>query len=426
MEATLLVMIVAASAIAAILLILMTRRAKGLRVKHRICYIVGAGLTKSLERSRRFRVPLMPDFVAVLADHIESDVVLTALTNFEKGCVFDWSRPEWIAMAEALDVTSPAEARARYADVLRQRPSENVEQLLRNALKKRKGDLYASIVEDRFSFAINTVFKRIGWNLHLDTLTRYLKRQLSLPNTTHTFVSYNYDLVLDACIQQAAGKRWAPETGYAIPFTETIRIEEAVQHMKQFKHRGGAAYSLLDPRPATARSASEIILLKPHGSLNWLMPFEDNYRFTDDDPLLLLDDKGRIAYCAEFGIEQVRDTKRPAEVAFNTGLFITPPLDEESMAEVPRFLASLQAQSLAALQDADEIVVIGWSMPSTDKVEVDNLSRAMSAAKPGRGVTAVNFNADISYFQKLAAVCHVPETNIVTYNAGFVDFVASL
>jgi hypothetical protein len=34
----------------------------------------------------------MSDFVAVLADHIENDVVLTALTNFEKGGVFGWSR----------------------------------------------------------------------------------------------------------------------------------------------------------------------------------------------------------------------------------------------------------------------------------------------------------------------------------------------
>jgi hypothetical protein len=327
-------------------------------------------------------------------------------------------------MADALDVTSTAPAREQYAAVLRRRPSENVEQLLRNALKKRKGNLFASIVEDRFGFAINTVFARIGWNLHLDTLTRYLGRQLALANTAHTFVSYNYDLVLDACIQQAAGSRWAPETGYAIPFGETIQIEDALQHMEQFKH-GGGAYSLLDPQPATT-SASEILLLKPHGSLNWLLPFEGNYAFVDDEPLLLLDREGRIAYCTEFGVEQIRDTKRPAKIAFNAGLFITPPLDEESATQTPRFLASIQAQSLAALRDADEIVVIGWSMPSTDKAEVGRLSQAMSKARPGRQVTGVNFNADISYFQNLAAVCHVPEANVVVSNAGFVDWVASV
>ncbi|MGA8809535.1 MAG: hypothetical protein WB973_16820 [Thermoanaerobaculia bacterium] len=391
-------------------------------MKREICYVVGAGLTKSLEASRKFRVPLMPDFVAVLADHIESDVVLTALTNFEKGRVFDWSRPEWIAMADALAVTSTAAAREQYAEVLRRRPSENVEQLLRNALKKRKGNLYASIVEDRFSFAINTVFARIGWNLHLDPLKRYLRRQLALTNTTHTFVSYNYDLVLDSCLQEVAGARWAPETGYEIPFSETIHIEDALEHMKQFKPHGGGAYSLLDPRPA-ATAASDILVLKPHGSLNWLVPFEGNYKFTDDDPLLLLDGEGRIAYCAEFGVDQIRNTKRPAEIAFNAGLFVTPPLDVESAAQAPQFLVSIQAQSLAAMRDADEIVVIGWSMPSTDKGEVDRMSQAMSSAKPGRQVTAVNFNADVFYFQKLAAVCHVPETNVVACNAGFVTFV---
>lgn len=365
----------------------------------------------------------MPDFVAILADHIESDVVLTALTNFEKGRVFEWSRPEWIAMADALGVNSTAAERGAYADVLRRRPSENVEQLLRNALKRRKGNLYASIVEDRFSFAINAVFARIGWNLHLDALNRYLTRQFSLPDTEHIFLDYNYDLVLDYCIQLIAGTRWAPESGYGIPFKEMICVEEAVEHMKHFNNGRGGGYSLLEPQSAAA-AASEILLLKPHGSLNLLVPFEGNYAFKDDDPLLLLDGKGRIAYCAEFAVEQIRNTRRPAEIAFNAGLFITPPLDdEESASQVPRFLVSVQAQSLAALRDADEIVVIGWSMPSTDKVEVDRLEQAMSTAKLGRKLTAVNFNADISYFQKLAAVCHTTEANVEVSNSGFVDFV---
>lgn len=44
----------------------------------KICYIVGAGFTKSLETGREFRVPLMTDFIDVLADHLDSNVVLTA------------------------------------------------------------------------------------------------------------------------------------------------------------------------------------------------------------------------------------------------------------------------------------------------------------------------------------------------------------
>jgi hypothetical protein len=400
-----------------------SRRTKAAGMKRRICYIIGAGLTKSLEVSREFRVPLMTDFVAVLADHIEDDVVLTALTNFEKGGVFGWSRPEWLAIADALKNSSSRAAREKYAEILRRRPAENIEDLLRRAVRKKKGDLYAALVEQRFGFAVNAVFAKIGWQLRLDVLAAYLGRQFALPNTSHAFISYNYDLVLDTCIQRAAGGAWSPVTGYGIQFPETIQVTEAIEHMKQFTEGGGAAFSLLDPHPAAAPARlGDIVLLKPHGSLNWLVPFEDNYRFTNDPPLLLLDGEGRIAYCKEFAVMHISDTRRPREIAFDAGLFITPPLDEDSAPQIPSFLKSVQERSLEALAEADEMVVIGWSMATTDKVEVRNVSAALSKRQNSRRLTAVNFNGELLYFQDLARVCSVPEGDVLAFNAGFVDF----
>jgi hypothetical protein len=245
-----------------------------------------------------------------------------------------------------------------------------------------------------------------------------------LKNTTHTFICYNYDLVLDSCIQETAGERWSPETGYGIRFSETIQTAEAMDHMKQFNGSGGG-YALLEPHPARL-ATHDVSLLKPHGSLNWLVPFEGNYKFTEEEPLLLLDANGKIAYCDEFAVEQIRHTRNPSRIAFNAGLFITPPLDKDGAFPVPSFLASVQAESLSALGDADEIVVIGWSMPSTDKFEVSEISAAMSNAARGHQVTAVNFHADEAYFQKLANVFHVSESDITAFNAGFADFVAQI
>jgi len=41
------------------------------KLSWKICYVIGAGLTKALETTPAYRMPLMIDFVSVLADHIE-------------------------------------------------------------------------------------------------------------------------------------------------------------------------------------------------------------------------------------------------------------------------------------------------------------------------------------------------------------------
>src|SRR5260370_27791010 len=109
----------------------------------------------------------------------------------------------------------------------------------------------------------------------------------------------------------------------------------------------GGGFSLLDPHgAAVAGSADEVLVLKPHGSLNWLVPFEDNYKFTNDEPLLFLDGGGQIAYCSEFAIEHITHTQRSSEIAFDAGLFIVPPLDVDSMTQVPSFIVSGQEPGL--------------------------------------------------------------------------------
>jgi hypothetical protein len=94
-------------------------------------------------------------------------------------------------------------------------------------------------------------------------------------------------------------------------------------------------------------STSDVRILKPHGSLNWLVPFEDNYKFRDDDPLLILDSQNTISYCREFAVLHIANTRRLSEIAFDAGLLIMPPQDEESApVAAPQLLTSVEDQAM--------------------------------------------------------------------------------
>ena len=75
-----------------------------------IVYIVGAGLTKALQTV--FRIPLMTDFVSVMADYIYQDngdldrVILTTLAELENGGVFQNTKQDWKRLARRV-VVSP-------------------------------------------------------------------------------------------------------------------------------------------------------------------------------------------------------------------------------------------------------------------------------------------------------------------------------
>lgn len=389
----------------------------------RVCYIIGAGLTKALEMDRANRVPLMGDFVSVLADHIASDVVLTTLTTLEVAGAYEYSTPEWSAMATTLGTAASAADRDAFATILRRRPAENIERLLQNAYARRRSDIYADTVPTRFSFAINDVFGRIGWNVQRQILIDFLQPQFTLPDTTHTFIDYNYDLVLESCVHAAAGGAWSPVTGYGIPFHHVLHVDEAGEHMQQFGGSGGA-YSLLPPHLATRTSAtSSIRILKPHGSLNWAAEFEGNYHFTDRHPLLLLRSDGAIAYYPPFDALQIEGTQ-PGEIGFDAALVIVPPQDAVE-SNVPVFLSNMWPTCRDALAHADDIVIIGWSMPLTDKREVQRMGCALADRAKAPCVTVANLNADYAYFARVAEVCGVPVSELVIFNGGFADFASA-
>jgi hypothetical protein len=146
-------------------------------------YFVGAGLTKSLELTRR--VPLMVDFVPVLADYLDSNDVLNTLVQMEIGRVYKTACDDCLSLAEQIGRDVPAADRAtrdRFAALVRSRSPESIEALFQQVESMEPNTVaaaYAHGLPALFRYAINDVFSTIGWDLNLDPLICFLRRKFT-------------------------------------------------------------------------------------------------------------------------------------------------------------------------------------------------------------------------------------------------------
>ena len=79
-----------------------------------------------------------------------------------------------------------------------------------------------------------------------------------------------------------------------------------------------------------------------------------------------------------------------------------------------------------AIREADEVFVIGWSVPRTDAYH-EALVRVCCEERraPVHRAVIVNHHAPIEFFAKVRSLLSHP-TTIETYNEGFANFVACL
>jgi len=382
-----------------------------------IAYIVGAGLTKSLEGT--LRVPLMQDFVYVLADHFDDDVILTHVAEMEAAALFENSTTCTHSLAQRLargDDRTPA-ARAEFKAVLQGRPSENIETLLQRSVDKGGNEAAPT----RFNFAINRVFARISGTLNTGPLRKFLRYQFDLPDTAHTFISFNYDLALDRCVQQEAKERWNAQDVYGFPILHFIRPDEGKQHMGQFAGKKVGAFgvlhtTLLDP-PTLECS---VTILKSHGSLNFLFPFEGNYNFKDGPAIMILNDARELTYYDGFDLQYVALANTAMPEA-NRSLYLVPPTSAKNSGLAA--ITAIREKVAQALQEADEIYVIGWSMPATDEDQQEFISNAMRSRTAAlQRLTVVNYKATADYFDRIATIFRESRANVVEFNKGFIPF----
>src|SRR5207248_8806154 len=117
--------------------------------------------------------------------------------------------------------------------------------------------------------------------------------QFFQPDTNHTLITFNYDLFLDRVVQDITPS-WSVTTGYGITISGYLHDDP---------ESGPPGPDVL-PMNAAA-SASNVVIIKPHGSLNWLVPLahglpqgDIGLLFRDYPPVIPLQQDGRLRYCA--------------------------------------------------------------------------------------------------------------------------------
>ncbi|MBI3492990.1 MAG: hypothetical protein HY047_14605 [Acidobacteria bacterium] len=388
-----------------------------------IVYFIGAGLSKALERLP-YRVPVMNDFVNVAADYVEQDdVVLTTLAVFAQQGLFTNPASERLRMISArLREIAPglADGRARdpqlkseFAHAMKAWPGENLETMLQRAPR------HQSDSDARFNFAVNRVFCHIGWQVNWAPLERFIDRQASDPRLRHTFVSFNYDLLLDRALSTQT--TWAAPTGYGLDIRFVASAEAGEILANQMSGSGGA-FGPVDATPVLRPSTSaNWMLLKPHGSLNWLLTDRKEVRPHSDEVALVME-HGAISYFRPFKCDALMFPGAPAPIAADLPLL--PPVDNkhELFRWVHRVVEDHEEQALAA---ADEAYVIGWSVPETDQRQQELIRDAVARCQPLRRLTVISLGARPDYFEKVADLFKVPTHKTVRHNRGFASFTTS-
>jgi len=266
----------------------------------------------------------------------------------------------------------------------------------------------------------------IGWNLDWGPLVSFLKRQFDQPESSHTFVSFNYDLVLEGGIQRAMDGNIDLSELYGFPITLQVTGDPP----PSLDDLGGGAFSGLPVIDLPARAMrGDALVLKPHGSLNWLEPIKGHYAEREADDLrqgrsviVPLEEDGALRYFPT--------TNLPPWVQLANEL----PINVEPVILTPRgakkpdrqFLRVVREQEEVAVLEADEVYVLGWSIPRTD-TDQECLIRSMvgKRGRPFKRVTVVNASAGVEYFRRVEDIFGVDRGAVRAYNAGFRDFAAA-
>jgi hypothetical protein len=361
----------------------------------RVLYFVGAGLSKALELPPK-RIPLMADFLATMADHLHNHVVQVGFVHFARQHALPW--PLVTELRKFVDKVAghakPDSAElAEVKKLVKRLPAKNIEALLSESPE----------MKNRVSFLINAIFCEIGWNVDWSSIDRFLTNNLRETNAEHTFVCFNYDLLLDRRIQDLSpglGLVWNPLYGYGFTARRALGTVDIFD---------------TDSAPGDRTDCDErnIRILKPHGSLNWAVSFENNYQFVDEQPRIICGDDGSLAYWPDY------------DVGLQYSVFLIPPM--EAKASTLSFIRRVLDLEREAVRNADEVYVLGWSMPITDTDQVCLVRDAvLRREKPLERLTIVNCGAQIEYFDRVASTFGVRPAEIRVFNAGFSDFVQTL
>jgi hypothetical protein len=160
-------------------------------------------------------------------------------------------------------------------------------------------------------------------------------------------------------------------------------------------------------------------VIKPHGSLNFILPVEVPSRHTPNG-LALRKGPVEIPRTADGGVCYLSgedDGKEP---------YIVPPspFKGQAAASPATPLDTLRDEEARAVANANEVYVLGWSLPETDLDQAVLISTAAAKRKNAfERVTVVNLGGPPAYYSRIGSIFNVKDESIRIYNAGFSQFV---
>jgi hypothetical protein len=363
----------------------------------------------------------MFDFINTAAEYLFDKVVLTTLASLEiaEPYPYAWEAPLCRTLAQQLlDRTQqlPPDLQSRFRQALRDRPSESIEDLL-DRTGGRASNLPSQTADLRFQYAVARIFALIEWKVNWHALDSFLQRQFQNRTSAHTFVTFNYDLVLEHAIERCSGRLDLLGIYGFRPIGGVVSDPTG--------NPLGAQITALHVQPP---SKVDAFILKPHGSLNWWAkspqtgtPADEVWR--DATVVIPVTESGGVRYVLS------TDTQHWVHNPDDWGFLVEPVILTPRSSKKPEreFLANVRLQEEEAIRSAEEVFILGWSIPRTDVDQECLIRKAVSKrAAPFRRVTVVNRNAGVEYFKRVKDIFGVADQNLLQIcNSGFEEFSAS-
>lgn len=188
-----------------------------------------------------------------------------------------------------------------------------------------------------------------------------------------TVISFNYELLMDYSLHSLNSEeaRWYIQDGYGIE-CEYLSGKESLTSLDHEENATSPPWA----------GASDIKLLKLHGSLNWLYCPECGKLYAYEHS----DAKGHSVVIHGMANMINCSTKH---CCHKLSRVIIPPTLMKNYQSIP-FIPKLWHEARRVLQEASEIIVIGYSFPTTDFRSNWMFRKAMVANKRLRKVTIVD------------------------------------
>lgn len=363
----------------------------------KIVYIFGAGASASIDE----RVPVMANFFEKAINMLDEDnkTFLIAFAFAEEARALP-PNPEVESRGIQMGVLGrllERSARSEGSEPAEQQSSLLKEELI-NAVHdykeafKRDPNRTSANLEDVFSaveafkgksnaadqtyarlqYVINGLFNQLDKDLQ-DKFSVAAHHDLSqfVANTEdieHIFISFNYDLWLEKALFQK--QVWLPKDGhgsycfqYYSPPLDDISPESEVFVGKVLKVK----------RFTDERQRSRVNVLKPHGSLSWR--FSDKNR---ENGLVILekDEFSCVAYNNTWSFPSSHFQEKEGGTELTLIPLIAPPAPNKIRRHLLFWKTDKDVYN--ALLHADIVVIVGWSMPLTDRYLQDTILKALN------------------------------------------------